>query len=502
MPRTKASGPLRAAQVVLVVVSLLVLGGTGYAYSTLQSLTDGLTRADVIAGSDVPPLGEQNILMVGLDTRTDAQGNPLPADVLSQLHAGGGDDGGDTTDTMIVIHIPAGGGQATAISIPRDSYVQVSGGYGKHKINSAYTYGLVAEKNKLVAQGESGTQLETDSAQAGAKTAIDTVQKFTGLTITHYAAVNLAGFYYLSQAVGGVPVCLNKAVKDPFSGANFPAGEQTVGGAKALQFVRQRHGLPNGDLDRIKRQQVFMASMAKTILSAGTLADPGKLNDLIGAVKKAVVVDSGWDIVSFAQQLHGMSAGAIKFVTVPVVNISLKTPSDGDAVEVDPAQVQQFVHQQLGTSEPAPASGQPAAGDANLSEYTVDVRNASDSSGLAGRVADKLEAAGYTKGVVANATTRKTSIIFYSHDQKDQATQIAQALGSDIAVSPDTSLTNDHFRVFLGKDFEDSSGASSTGGGAAAGSSGSAQVQPAADVAPAPAQAPPPITANGVTCVN
>ncbi|MEW2507499.1 MULTISPECIES: LCP family protein [unclassified Amycolatopsis] len=493
MRRTKASGPLRAAQVVVVIVSLLVLGGTGYAYSTLQSLTDGLTRADVITGTDQPPLGEQNILMVGLDTRTDAQGNPLPADVLSQLHAGGADDGGDTTDTMIVIHIPAGGGQATAISIPRDSYVKIAGDYGKHKINSAYTYGLVAEKNKLVAQGVSGAQLETDSAQAGAKTAIDTVQQFTGLTITHYAAVNLAGFYYLSEAVGGVPVCLSKAVHDSYSGANFAAGPQSVGGAKALQFVRQRHGLPNGDLDRIKRQQVFMASMAKTILSAGTLADPGKLDNLITAVKKAVVVDSGWDIVGFAQQLHGMSAGALKFVTVPVVNISLKTPSDGDAVEVDPQQVQQFVRQQLGTPA-TPSSNAPAApGDSSLSQYTVDVRNASDTSGLAASVADKLTAAGYTKGTVANATTRKMSIVFYGHSQKTEATQIAKTLGG-IAVSPDSSLDKDHFRVFLGKDYEDSSGSSSTGG--------APQVHPAAYVSPAPAQTPPPITGDGVPCVN
>ncbi|WP_406638387.1 LCP family protein [Amycolatopsis sp. WGS_07] len=347
MRRRKTSSALRVAQVLLAVVSLLVLGGTAYAWSTLHQITDGLTRSDVIGGAS-SPMDEQNILMVGLDTRTDAQGNPLPDDVLDQLHAGGAEDGGDTTDTMIVVHIPAGGGNATAISIPRDSYVQLAGKFGKHKINSAYTYGQTARKTELKAQGVSGAQLETDSAQAGAKTAIDTVQQLTGLTITHYAAVNLAGFYYVSQAVGGVPVCLKAPVKDSYSGANFAAGPQNVGGAQALQFVRQRHGLPNGDLDRIKRQQVFMASMAKTILSAGTLADPGKLDALIGAVKKAVVVDTDWDLLGFAQQLHGMSAGSINFVTIPVVSITLKTPNDGDAVQVDPQQVQKFVREQVG----------------------------------------------------------------------------------------------------------------------------------------------------------
>ncbi|MBB4688409.1 LCP family protein [Amycolatopsis jiangsuensis] len=501
MRRSPIAGPMRAAQVVLVVVSLLVLGGTGYAWSTLHDLTDGLTRADVIGAGESSPLDEQNILLVGLDTRTDAQGNPLPADVLKQLHAGGADDGGDTTDTMIVVHLPAGGGQATAISIPRDSYVRVAGDYGKHKINSAYTYGQTEAKNSLGAKGESGAQLETDAAQAGAKTAIETVQEFTGLTITHYAAVNLAGFYSVSQAVGGVPVCLTETVQDPYSGAHFPAGNQTVAGAKALQFVRQRHGLPNGDLDRIKRQQAFMASMAKTILSAGTLADPGKLNDLIDAVKKAVVVDADWDILGFAQQLHGISAGAIRFVTVPVVNISLKTPSDGDAVEVDPDQVQQFVREQTGGApESQPNSPSSGSRDPALSSYVVDVRNSSGGDGLAGRAADKLSAAGYGRGSVDNGTTRKSSIVYYGHAQRTAATKIADALGG-MPVASDSSLPENHFRVYLGKDYEDGSGGSN-GDGSGESSGDDSAVHPSAFTAPAQAQTPPPITAGGVTCVN
>ncbi|MFB9929707.1 LCP family protein [Amycolatopsis halotolerans] len=490
MRRRKTTSAIRVAQVLLAVVSLLVLGGTAFAWSKLNQITDGLTRSDVIGAGAGSPMGEQNILMVGLDTRTDAEGNPLPEDVLDQLHAGGAEDGGDTTDTMIVVHIPAGGGNATAISIPRDSYVQLAGKFGKHKINSAYTYGQIARKNELKATGESGAQLETDSAQAGAKTAIETVQQLTGLTITHYAAVNLAGFYYVSQAVGGIPVCLKAPVKDSYSGANFAAGQQNVAGAQALQFVRQRHGLPNGDLDRIKRQQVFMASMAKTILSAGTLTDPGKLDALIGAVKKAVVVDTNWDLLGFAQQLHGMSAGSINFVTIPVVSITLKTPNDGDAVQVDPKQVQQFVREQTGSaSAPSSSAGAPpssSAGDPALAAYTVDVRNSSGVDGLANRVADKLAAAGYSRGSVTNSATRRTSTVYYGRGQRSQAEAIGEKLGG-VAVASDNSLEKDHFRVYLGQKYSDDSG-----------------VHPAS--APAVLQAPagsaPDITADGVTCVN
>ncbi len=358
-------------RVALGVVSALVLGATGYAWSQLSKLDHGLVAADVISPSgqvadeDTPP-GEplkvaQNILLVGIDARTDAYGNPLPQNVLDALHAGSGDDGGDTTDTMIVVHIPAGGAAATAISIPRDSYVDIAGGYGKHKINSAYSRGKNAAMSGLRSQGLSGAQLEVAANEAGAKTAIQTIEKFTGLTVNHYAAINLAGFDALSQAVGGVEVCLKAPVRDTYSGADFPAGPQTLSGAQALAFVRQRHGLANGDLDRIARQQAFLSGMAKKVLSAGTFTDVSKLNALVDAVQGAVVLDKGWDVLSFAQQLRGMSSGAIAFATIPVQSLSLSTPSDGDAVKVDPAQVQQFIRTAISTPA-VRASGDDTAG--------------------------------------------------------------------------------------------------------------------------------------------
>ncbi|MEV6646600.1 LCP family protein [Amycolatopsis sp. NPDC051371] len=358
-------------RVALGVVSALVLGATGYAWSQLSKLDHGLVTANVISPSgqvedeDTIP-GEplkvaQNVLLVGIDARTDTYGNPLPQNVLDALHAGSGDDGGDTTDTMIVVHIPAGGAAATAISIPRDSYVDIAGGYGKHKINSAYSRGKNASMSGLRAQGLSGAQLEVAANEAGAKTAIQTIEKFTGLTINHYAAINLAGFDALSQAVGGVEVCLKAPVHDSYSGADFAAGPQTLSGAQALAFVRQRHGLTNGDLDRIARQQAFLSGMAKKVLSAGTFTSVSKLSALVDAVQGSVVLDQGWDVLSFAQQLRGMSSGAIAFATIPVQSLSLATPSDGDAVKVDPAQVQQFVRTAISTPA-VQASGDDTAG--------------------------------------------------------------------------------------------------------------------------------------------
>lgn len=350
------------------LVSLLVLSGTGYAWTQLNRLTTGLATADVIEPSAQLPTsdvnaGEQNILLVGIDSRTDAQGNPLPQNILDQLHAGDESDGGDTTDTMIVVHIPAGGGEATAISIPRDSYVDIAGGNGKHKINSAYTYGKNEARAQLSAEGVTGAELERRSDEAGARTAIKTVEQFTGLTINHYAAVNLVGFYTLSLAVGGVPVCLKQATHDSYSGADFPAGRQTLSGAQALAFVRQRHGLTS-DLDRIARQQAFLSSAAKVLLDAGTLANPVKLGNLITAVQQAVTIDQGWNLLDFAKRMRSLSSAGLTFATIPVQSLSLQTASDGVAVKVDKDQVQAFIQTLLGKTPPtssAPSSVRPYA---------------------------------------------------------------------------------------------------------------------------------------------
>ncbi|GAA3569036.1 LCP family protein [Amycolatopsis ultiminotia] len=356
-----------SGRVVLGVLSTLVVGITGYAWTQLHRLDTGLVTADVIPPSAQLPgvAGQplqvpQNILLVGLDSRTEPNGEALPQNVLDSLHAGSDDDGGDTTDTMIVVHVPAGGTAATAVSIPRDSYVDVPG-FGKHKINSAYSRARAQARGQLQASGLRGPQLEVAADAAGAKSSIATVEKLTGLTINHYAAVNLAGFAALSQAVGGVPVCLEAPVHDSYSGANFPAGEQTLTGAQALAFVRQRHGLPNGDLDRIARQQAFLSGMAKNVLGSGMFTDPGRLSSLVDALQGSVVLDHGWDLLAFARQLQGLTSGSIAFATIPVQSLSLATPGDGDAVQIDPAQVKEFVRHQL-NSAASSASGDTTAG--------------------------------------------------------------------------------------------------------------------------------------------
>jgi LCP family protein required for cell wall assembly len=373
------------ARSLVVVVSAAVLAVSAFAWAQVRLLDRSTASASVIGAAPPAPTAEQNILLLGVDSRTDPQGNPLPPALLEALHAGGTDDGGDTADSIIVVHVPAGGGRATAISIPRDSFVQLADGYGKHKINSAYSRAVAFTTDSLTGDGGSSgaptspfapeaapsvspedPAVRRAALAAGARETIDTVQALTGLQITHFASVNLAGFADVSQAIGGVPVCLRAPVDDPYSGLRLPAGPQTVSGTQALAFVRQRHGLPGGDLDRIARQQVFLAGATSRLLSAGTLANPFAVDRLTGVVSRSVTLDSGWNVLSFASQMQGLSAGAVTFRTIPTGTDELATPEDGQAVQVDPTQVRTFVTDAVDLDSgvvppPPPVSAAPVA---------------------------------------------------------------------------------------------------------------------------------------------
>jgi LCP family protein required for cell wall assembly len=351
----------------VTLLSAAVVAAIGFGWYTLRTATDNVVRDDVIAApktSDTPsardlPRTAQTILLVGLDSRTDTQGNPLPQEVLDALNAGEA-TGVQNTDTMMVVHIPADPAKkAFAVSLPRDSYVDIAGGFGMHKLNSAYARGKNAEASRLRNDGLDDATIDRESTTAGRKNLIATIQDLTGLTIDHYAEINLVGFAAITQAVGGVPVCLNEPVRDRYSGANFPAGEQVLQGVDALRFVRQRHGLTNGDLDRVRRQQAFLAGVAHQLFSSGVLTSPGRISDLVDALTKSVVLDKNWDLMSFASQVSMLTGSDIEFSTIPTGTINLSTPYDGSAVEVDPEQVRAYIQGLLNGPPPSVPSGAP-----------------------------------------------------------------------------------------------------------------------------------------------
>jgi LCP family protein required for cell wall assembly len=460
---TAANGVRVAGRTVVSLLSVAVLLGCGYGYVNLTSFQQSLVTTDVIGdqgGGDKPLDGAVDVLLVGMDSRTDNKGNPLPQQILDELQAGGSDDGGFNTDTMILMHIPNNGSRAVAISFPRDSYVDIAGGYGKHKLNSAYGAAKNDAAAELEARGETDkATIETQSRQAGARNLIATLQNLTGVTVDHYAEVNLAGFYEITKAIGGVDVCLNEAVDERKSGARFTAGPHTIEGKDALSFVRQRYDLPRGDLDRIVRQQVFLAGLATKMLSTGVLTDQTKLRNLIQAVTKAIVLDKDWDILGFAGQMHGLSGGNIEFTTIPTGNLDLPTPEDGSAVEVDDDQVRAFVQALTadpppGGSSTTPAPPSPTGTTApEQARFTVDVRNGSGIPGLANSVLATLVAQGYGEGTTANAENNlATSVVLYGAGAKAGAASVAKSLGG-LPVQSDPIVPEGKVRVFLGENY-------------------------------------------------
>jgi LCP family protein required for cell wall assembly len=492
---------------VVALVSVLVLSFTAYAYVTFREVNANIVTTDVIASevqkAGPKPLdGAQDILLVGLDSRDDAYGNPLPKEVMDLLHAGI-NDGERNTDTMILLHIPTDGRRAVAISFPRDTLVEVAGGFGKHKLNSAFVYKFndTMKSQRNVPQ----KQAEEKAKQEGRKNLIATIESLIGkaVTIDRYAEVNLASFYEITKAIGGVDVCLNKPVDEYRSGAKFAAGKQSVEGAAALSFVRQRYELPNGDLDRIVRQQVFIGALAHKVLSTGVLSDMGKLSDLVTAIKKSVVLSTGWDITTFAQQMQGLSSGAIDFYTIPTLGPAKF--GGADVIKVDPRQVNEFVagltqeerttksssSQPTTTARSTTSSSVPPKSDTKI---TVDVRNASSEKGLATSVQTMLSGKGFLPGTVGDAAQQRVSTLFYRPGEQTNAERVTTELGAQFKLTADSTLRPGQVRAVLGQDFPVTlAGPVAQGRPTSPSGSGGSASQPP----PSPS-----INADGVTCVN
>jgi LCP family protein required for cell wall assembly len=388
--------PVRLIRVIAVSVALAIVVATGVAWGKIRSFESGINHFSSMALGAGGDDGAIDILLVGLDSRTDAHGNPLSDQELATLRAG---DGVSTnTDTIILVRIPNNGKSATAISIPRDSYVEAPG-VGKMKINGVY--GSVKEENriKLVESGVSDADADKQSTEAGREALIKTVASLTGVTVDHYAEIGLLGFALITDALGGVNVCLKDAVYEPLSGADFPAGWQKLNGPQALSFVRQRHDLPRGDLDRVTRQQAVMASLAHEVISGKTLSSPATLSRLQDAIQRSLVLSDGWDIMDFIQQLQKLAAGSVAFATIPILE-EAGWSDDGmqSVVRVDPSKVKEWVagllnDQQQGKTEQLAYTP---------SKTTVQVVNDTDVNGLAAAVSQVLANKGFAAGDIGN----------------------------------------------------------------------------------------------------
>jgi LCP family protein required for cell wall assembly len=407
------------------LLSLLIIVASGVAWAEFRNFSASVPRGDAVpglaAGEDDPDGRDQDILLIGNDTRAGATAAELRA-----LHSGH-DKSTANADTMMVLHVPHDGGRPTLVSFPRDSWVSIPG-YGKGKINAAYPDGYHAAQ----VQGRS----EKGAESAGIISTIRTIHALTGLHIDHYMQVNLLGFYRISEAIGGVKVCLNAAQnkttdRDAFgsgySGIDLPKGVSVIKGEQALAFVRQRHGLPHGDLDRIQRQQYFLKAAFQKVTSAGTLLNPFKMQDLLTAVGGSLLTDPKLDLLSLARQLESLTSGKITFATIPNNGSQLIYPDgvETSIVEVNRAAMPAFLTQLVGLGDSAFAG----ATAANPSTVTVDVLNGTDTARLAARNADALRVFGFRINTVdSTPSTTPTTAIEYRAGQEAQAKAVLKVV--------------------------------------------------------------------------
>jgi LCP family protein required for cell wall assembly len=248
---------------VLALLIVLVLAGS---VATYFYLNGKLHRSNILVaypGQPAPGSGT-NWLIAGSDTRQGLTRQQELQYSTGRLDA----TGFGRSDTIMILHIPAGGGQRPVlISIPRDSYVFIPG-YGRNKINAAFAFGGPA----LLAK---------------------TIQTDTGLYINHYMNIGFGGFVNVVNSVGGVRLCVPAAIHDQASGLNLNAGCQVLNGGQALAWVRDRHSFATSDLQREQDQRIFLAALLKKMTSMGVILNPFAALPAASGAASNMSVDQG-----------------------------------------------------------------------------------------------------------------------------------------------------------------------------------------------------------------
>jgi LCP family protein required for cell wall assembly len=427
--------------VLAILATLTITFVSLSAYAAYRNVYDSIHHVTVTSGElgKRPPKlnGSENILIIGSDSRNGTHGR-----------FGRGIQG-SRSDTSMILHISPTHTGAIVISLPRDTMVPV---YGCDRDNNGHP-GQQEQPGVL-------EQLNSTFSYGGAACLWKTLEQVTRIHIDHFVQVDFNGFKSIVNDVGGVPVCLPFAIKDPASKLNLPAGKSVVHGDQALAFVRERHIGYGSDLQRINRQQVFLASLAQKIKQSSSLAAPTKLYSLVHDIASSLTTDSGLtftDMYAIANSLKGLSTSALQFIVAPVVPYP---PNPNDLVELaQPSADDLFraiardnhILKTARRDERAKTQPQPTV---KPGQVQLQVLNGTGVAGLAATTASQLTARGFKVAGRGNATAASSTVIEYaSTAQMPQVNTLEKEIPGATAKQV-TSLKGSTLSLVLGSGFK------------------------------------------------
>ncbi|MFJ9564713.1 LCP family protein [Streptomyces fuscichromogenes] len=377
----------------------------------------GTEKADAFGRTPI------NILVMGSDARTSKTDCKLGGG-CSQT---GVQSGYGNADVEMVVHISADRSSATVMSIPRDTMVDVP-----------------ACKDSSSGQSTSGYYGQINSAlQYGPACQVATVHQLTGIPIDHFVKLDFSGVVKMSDAVGGVSVCVSSNVYDTYSHLKLSKGSHTLKGQAALEFVRSRHGFGDGsDLGRTVSQHIFLSAMIRKFKSAGTLTDPTAVYSLADAATKALTVDDGLGtvkkLIALADDVNKVPTKRMTFTTMQTA----PDPQNSNRVVVGTGAKELFAtiadDQSLTTGSGKKSAAASATASAKptptatvpASQIAVTVENGTTVTGRASAIATALVNHGFSSGTTTgNApSSATTTTLTYGSGDKAEAQTVAKAL--------------------------------------------------------------------------
>jgi LCP family protein required for cell wall assembly len=476
----KTMAAARAAAALIAVLALAMTGGAWQWQSSKNNMLNKVSALDPNSRDILDPnaqFGDENFLIVGVDSRFGENSDMGVGDTQAA--------GGTRSDTVMLVNIPANRKRVVAVSFPRD--LAITPMQCEPWNPETHEYGpLYDDQTESYGPDEVYTETKLNSAYAfgGPKCLVKVIQKLSGLSVNRFMAVDFAGFSKMVDALGGVEVCSTTPLEDYEIGTVLSnAGRQMIDGHTALQYVRARQVTTetNGDYGRIKRQQLFLSSLLRSMISKEVFFSLSKLNNVVNMFIDDSYVDNikTKDLVDLGQSIQGVNAGRITFVTVPTVGYAdeygNETPRTEDMRALFDAIINDDPLPEEKNADNTPVPGTPksttsAAPDSatrapspesaelvdavttNPQDITVRVSNSTGEDGLASTAASELQSHGF------NVTTPddypgplSSTTVFFSPGNEQAAATVASSF-TNPTIERVTGM-GDVVRVVLGSDF-------------------------------------------------